>query len=53
MEAGLCGLPIIAPNKYFFPNQILHGETGFLYESYEDCKKYAQELENNFELRLK
>ena len=53
VEAGLCGLPIIAPNKYYFPNQILHGETGFLYESYEDCKKYAQELENNFELRLK
>ena len=52
VEAGLCGLPIIAPNKYYFPEQILHGETGFVYESYDDCKKYAQELENNFKLRL-
>jgi glycosyltransferase involved in cell wall biosynthesis len=51
IEAALNGLPIIAPNKYNFPNQILHKETGFLWDTYEECKNYAQELENNFTLR--
>jgi len=51
IEAALNGLPIIAPNKYNFPNQIIDKETGFLWNSYEECKYQAQELEKNFMLR--
>jgi len=50
-EAALNGLPIIAPNKYNFPNQIINKETGFLCDSYEEYKNYAKELENSFSLR--
>ena len=52
VEAGLSGLPIIAPNKYYFPNQIVHGETGFLYTDYSECVNYTKELESNFKLRI-
>jgi glycosyltransferase involved in cell wall biosynthesis len=51
IESALNGLPIIAPNKYNFPNQIINKETGFLWNSYEECKNQAQELEKNFTLR--
>jgi len=51
IEAALNGLPIIAPNKYNFPNQIINKETGFLWNSYEECKNQAQELEKNLTLR--
>jgi glycosyltransferase involved in cell wall biosynthesis len=51
IEAALNGLPIIAPNKYNFPNQIINKETGFLWNSHEECKNQTQELEKNFALR--
>lgn len=53
VEAALNGLPILAPNKYNFPNQILDKETGFLWNSFDECKFYAKELEKNFSLREK
>lgn len=52
IEAALNGLPIIAPNKYNFPNQIINKNTGFLWDSYDECKHYAKELENNQSLRI-
>lgn len=52
VEAGLTGLPIIAPKKYYFTKQIIHGETGFLYENYQECVRYAKQLESDFKLRL-
>jgi glycosyltransferase involved in cell wall biosynthesis len=51
VEAALNGLPIIAPNKYNFPNQIIDKQTGFLWDTYEECVSYAQELEDNPSLR--
>jgi len=47
VEALLNGLPVLAPNKYNFPNQIIHGENGFLCDTYEDFKKYINLLEND------
>jgi len=51
IEALLNGLPVIAPNQYNFPNQIIHGENGFLCDTYEDFKKYSILLESDFNLR--
>ena len=51
IEALLSGLPVIAPNKYNFPNQILNKETGFLWNTKEELEYYARELEQNFLLR--
>jgi len=51
IEAALNGLPIIAPNIYNFPNQIIHKETGFLWNTYNECILFTKELENNFSLR--
>jgi glycosyltransferase involved in cell wall biosynthesis len=51
IEASLNGLPIIAPNKYNFPKQIIDKETGFLHNSYDECKTHCKELEENYSLR--
>lgn len=51
IEASLNGLPIIAPNKYNFPKQIIDKETGFLHNSYDECKMQCKELEENYSLR--
>lgn len=53
VEAALSGLPIIAPRKYNFPNQIWHERTGFLWDSYEECRYYSNLLENDLDLRMK
>lgn len=53
VEAALSGLPIIAPRKYNFPNQIWHERTGFLWDSYEECRFYSNLLEKNYSLRFK
>lgn len=51
VEAALSGLPIVAPRKYNFPNQIWHERTGFLWDSYEECRYYVNLLEQDIELR--
>lgn len=53
VEAALSGLPIIAPRKYNFPNQIWHERTGFLWDSYEECRYYVKLLEKDTDLRYK
>jgi glycosyltransferase involved in cell wall biosynthesis len=51
IEALLNGLPVLAPNKYNFPHQIVHNQNGFLCDSYEDYKKYSRLLEKDINLR--
>jgi Glycosyl transferases group 1 len=51
IEAMLTGLPVIAPAKYNFKNQISNGKSGFLWETYEQCQEFTKILEKNFSLR--
>jgi hypothetical protein len=51
IEATLTGLPIIAPKKHNFFKQVIHGTTGFLFDSIEDSKEYAKELSKDNILR--
>jgi glycosyltransferase involved in cell wall biosynthesis len=53
IEAMLTGLPVIAPTKDNFFNQIWHGKSGFLWSTYEECQKYVKFLEENPHLRIK
>jgi glycosyltransferase involved in cell wall biosynthesis len=53
VEAALSGLPIVAPKKYNFPNQIWHERTGFLWDTYEECRYYVKLLEKDLDLRYK
>lgn len=52
IEALLTGLPVIAPNKPNFTDQIWHKKNGFICEYFEDYKKAVQSLEDSAELRL-
>jgi glycosyltransferase involved in cell wall biosynthesis len=52
IESMLLGVPVIAPNKDNFINQIWHGKTGLLYQKYQDVKNYAKLLEDNKDFRL-
>ena len=51
VEAAMSGLPIVAPNKYNFPNQIWHERTGYLWDNYGQCQTYCRRLEADPELR--
>lgn len=53
IESMLTGLPVIAPAKYNFINQIWNKKSGFLWENYEECMEYTKILENDFNLRIK
>ena len=52
IEAMLTGLPVIAPNKNNFINQIINNETGFIWKNYEEASEYAKFLESSFDDRL-
>lgn len=52
VEAAMSGLPIVAPNKYNFPNQIWHERTGYLWDNYMQCQTYCKRLEADKALRL-
>lgn len=51
VEAMLLEIPVVAPNKPNFKKQILNSVNGFLWNSYEECKKYCQLLQNNNDIR--
>lgn len=51
VEAMLMEIPVIAPNKINFANQIWNSRSGFLWNKYEECQNYCKFLENNFEAR--
>jgi glycosyltransferase involved in cell wall biosynthesis len=50
VEASLMGIPIIVPRKWNFPNMVVHGRTGFLWNDYEECKHYYSVLRNDPDL---
>lgn len=47
IEAMLTGLPVIAPVKENFINQIWHTKSGFLWNTYEECQNFIKILEKN------
>jgi len=53
IESMLTGLPVIAPKKHNFLKQIIHNQTGFLFNSAEESKQYAKELARNNSLRYR
>ncbi|NDB60258.1 glycosyltransferase family 1 protein, partial [bacterium] len=52
IEAQLTGCPIVAPNKWNFPNMIWHTRTGYLWDSLEELQDVMQDL-NNYDFRTK
>jgi glycosyltransferase involved in cell wall biosynthesis len=52
IEALLIGLPVLAPNKPNFKDQIWHLKSGFLCDYYEDYQKYIKMLESSKDLRI-
>lgn len=51
IEAMLTGLPVVAPVKENFINQIWHTKSGFLWNTYEECQQFVKILEKNPKLR--
>jgi len=51
IEAMLTGLPVVAPVKENFINQIWHTKSGFLWNTYEECQQFIKILEKNPNLR--
>lgn len=51
VEAMLMEIPVIAPNKINFSNQIWHSKSGFLWNNYEECQNHCKYLEKNFNAR--
>ena len=51
IEAMLTGLPVIAPFRNNFSDQIWNTKSGFLWKTYEECQTFAKILEKNFYLR--
>jgi len=52
IEALLTGLPVIAPNRPNFIDQIWHKKNGFICEYYEDYKIAIKNLQESDSLRL-
>lgn len=52
IESQLTGCPVVAPNKWNFPNMIWDQRTGFLWENAEECKQALKDL-SNYEFRKK
>jgi hypothetical protein len=53
IEAMLTGLPVIAPSKENFLNQIWNTQSGFIYNSYEELIEISQFLEKSYKDRIK
>jgi glycosyltransferase involved in cell wall biosynthesis len=51
IEAMLTGLPVVAPTKDNFLNQIWHTKSGFLFNTDEECRYFVKILEKDFILR--
>lgn len=47
IEAQLLGIPCIAPKEGNFPNMISHGETGFIFNTMEECYQYISLIYND------
>lgn len=53
IEAMLTGLPVVAPAKENFKNQIQHNKSGFIWDTYEECIEYVKFLEQNADERIR
>lgn len=53
MEAMACGVPVIVRNHCGFPEQVIHGETGYLCDTDEQFVEYAVQLARDESLRLR
>lgn len=47
VEAQLTGVPVVAPNKWNFPNMIWDQRTGFLWEELSDLRSAMKDLLNH------
>jgi glycosyltransferase involved in cell wall biosynthesis len=52
IEAQLTGCPVVAPNKWNFPNMIWNQRTGYLWNNLEELREALVDLEN-YEFRTK
>lgn len=52
IEAQLTGCPVVAPNKWNFPNMIWDTRTGFLWNNLEEIREIIKDL-TNYEYRIK
>lgn len=53
IESQLTGCPVIAPNKWNFPNMIWNQRTGFLWNNLDELKEYCKEIMNrNFRRKM-
>jgi glycosyltransferase involved in cell wall biosynthesis len=52
IESQLTGCPIVAPNKWNFPNMIWNQRSGFLWNTLEECQEALRDL-SNYEFRTK
>lgn len=52
VEAQLTGCPVVAPNKWNFPNMIWDQRTGYLWNNLEELREYLVDL-SNYEFRMK
>lgn len=52
IEAQLTGCPIVAPNKWNFPNMVWNQRTGYLWEDIEECCDAIKDL-SNYEFRTR
>lgn len=52
IESQLSGVPVVAPNKWNFPNMIWDQRTGFLWDDLEELKDGMRDL-MNYEFRTK
>jgi glycosyltransferase involved in cell wall biosynthesis len=52
IESQLTGCPIVAPNKWNFPNMVWNQRTGFLWEDLDELRSAMRDL-SNYDFRTK
>jgi glycosyltransferase involved in cell wall biosynthesis len=52
VESQLTGCPVVAPNKWNFPNMIWSQRTGYLWDNLEELREALADL-SNYEFRTK
>ena len=52
LEAMAAGVPVVAENRWGWPEMIRHGETGLLFDTRAECVEHLTRLATNEPLRL-